>query len=208
MKINAKIIIVFSITIIILVESVGLISFQSLKSSVIDSEEKSALATGYGDVYIQPPYISPHIGVHVIAYVAKIKQNDTGSAIFHCEIPFVIFDEIVKTKSGTMSIVDQTGKTIASSSGNMKSKDADANISILNIINTSQNGFGTYAKNGESNYVVFEKLPTFGWSIVYEKPYSSLLSGNTSLNQLELQISIVAVSVGVAELWDGLPYSS
>ena len=299
MKINAKIIIVFSITIIILVESVGLISFQSLQSAVIDSEvnhmkadiaskadeinqlhlkaskemtlavhqfelfpslqtggsmnmamnmdnndnsrttradsapsnasewikdfqalfnvpatcylhskddsmyqkivseEKSALPTGYGDVYIQPPYISPHIGVPVIAYVAKIKQNDTGSAIFHCEIPFVIFDEIVKTKSGTMSIVDQTGKTIASSSGNMKSKDADANISILNIINTSQNGFGTYAKNGESNYVVFEKLPTFGWSIVYEKPYSSLLSGNTSLNQLELQISIVAVSVGV-----------
>src|SRR5207245_6098114 len=69
---------------------------------------------------------------------------------------------------------------------------------ILNIINTSQNGFGTYAKNGESNYIVFEKLPTFGWSIVYEKPYSSLLSGNTSLNQLELQVSIVAVSVGVA----------
>src|SRR2546428_14057275 len=73
----------------------------------IVSEEKSALPTGYGDVYIQPPYISPHIGVPVIAYVAKIKQNDTGSAIFHCEIPFVIFDEIVKTKSGTMSIVDQ-----------------------------------------------------------------------------------------------------
>ena len=38
MKINAKIIIVFSITIIILVESVGLISFQSLQSAVIDSE--------------------------------------------------------------------------------------------------------------------------------------------------------------------------
>jgi len=300
MKINAKIIIVFSITIIVLVESVGLISFQSLQSAVIDSEvnnmkvdiaskadqinqlhlktskemtlavhqfelfpslqtagsmnmamkmgnndsgstmrvdpvassssewikdfqalfnvpadcylhskgdsmyqqivseEKSALPTGYGDVYIQPPYISPHTGVPVIAYVAKIKQNDTGSAIFHCEIPFVIFDDIVKTKSGTMSIVDQTGKTIASSSGNVKSKNADVNTSIRNIINTSQNGFGTYAKNGESNYVVFGKLPTFGWSIVYEKPYSSLLSGNTSLNQLELQILIVAVSVGAA----------
>ena len=38
MKINAKIIIVFSITIIVLVESVGLISFQSLQSAVIDSE--------------------------------------------------------------------------------------------------------------------------------------------------------------------------
>src|SRR5438445_37156 len=164
----------------------------------IVSEEKSALPTGYGDVYIQPPYISPHTRVPVIAYVAKIKQNDTGSAIFHCEIPFVIFDDIVKTKSGTMSIVDQTGKTIASSSGNVKSKDADVNTSIRNIINTSQNGFGTYAKNGESNYVVFGKLPTFGWSIVYEKPYSSLLSGNTSLNQLELQILIVAVSVGAA----------
>src|SRR2546430_5997285 len=38
MKINAKIIIVFSITIIVLVESVGLISFQSLQSAAIDSE--------------------------------------------------------------------------------------------------------------------------------------------------------------------------
>src|SRR5256886_14767186 len=103
-----------------------------------------------------------------------------------------------KKNSGIMSIIDSTGKTIASSSVNVNSKDADANPSILNIINTSQNGFGTYVKNGETNYVVFEKLPTFGWSIVYEKPYSSLLSGNTSLNQLELQISIVAVSVGIA----------
>ena len=300
MKINRKIIIVFSITIIVLVESVGLIGFQSLQSAVIDSEvnhmkadiasnadqinqlhlktskemtfavhrfevspslqttgsmnmamnmgnndssstmqadsapsytsewikdfqslfnvpatcylhsngdsmyqkivfeEKSALPTGYGDVYIQPPYVSPHTGAPVIAYVAKIKQNDKDSAIFHCEIPFVIFDEIVKTKSGIMSIIDSTGKTIASSSGNVNSKDTDANLSLLNIINTSQNGFGTYVKNGETNYVVFEKLPTFGWSIVYEKPYSSLLSGNTSLHQLELQISIVAVSVGMA----------
>src|SRR5437660_9674725 len=38
MKINRKIIIVFSITIIVLVESVGLISFQSLRSAVMDSE--------------------------------------------------------------------------------------------------------------------------------------------------------------------------
>ncbi|HET6457827.1 MAG TPA: hypothetical protein VFG24_02980, partial [Nitrosopumilaceae archaeon] len=38
MKINAKLIIAFSITIIVLVESVGLISFQSLQSAVIDSE--------------------------------------------------------------------------------------------------------------------------------------------------------------------------
>ncbi|TLX83136.1 MAG: HAMP domain-containing protein [Thaumarchaeota archaeon] len=297
MKINQKIIIVFSITIIILVEVVGFISFQSLESAVIDSgvndmktniasrvdqinhlhleaskemtlavhqfelfpslqaagsmnmnmgndnsssmrtesvssdssdwikyyqalfdvpakcylhpkdasmyqkivsEEQSALPTGYGNVYIQPPYVSPHIGAPVIAYVAKIKQNDVDSSIFHCEIPFTIFNDIVKTTSGNINIVDSTGKTIVNSYSNTTSKDTATNLSILNIINTSKDGFGTYVMNEETNYVVFKKLPTFGWSIVYEKPYSSFLSGNTSLSQLELKIFVVAVIVGVA----------
>ncbi|HWY34145.1 MAG TPA: ATP-binding protein, partial [Nitrosopumilaceae archaeon] len=164
----------------------------------IVSEEQLAFPTGYGDVYIQPPHISPHTQLPVIDYAAKIKQNGADSAIFHCEIPFTVFNDIVKTNSGTMSIVDSAGKTIISSSGQMTSKDSVTNLSILNIINKSENGFGTYVKKGETNYVAFKQLPTFGWLIVYEKPYSSLLSGNTSLSQLEVNIFIAAISVGIA----------
>jgi signal transduction histidine kinase len=164
------------------------------------SEEESAFPTGYGNVYIEPPHLSPHTQIPVIGYFAKIKQNGADSAIFHCEIPFTVFNDIVKTNSGTMSIVDSAGKTI-SSSGQTISKDP-ATIALgnpdLNIINTSENGFGTYVKKGETNYVVFKQLHTFGWLIVYEKPYSSLLSGNTSLSQLEVKILIVTTGVGVA----------
>ena len=166
----------------------------------IVSEEQLAFPTGYGNVDIEPPHLSPHTQIPVIGYLAKIKQNGVDSAIFHCEIPFTIFNDIVKTNSGTMSIVDSSGKTI-SSSGQTILKDPTT-ITLgnpdLNIINTSENGFGTYVKNGETNYVVFKQLHTFGWLLVYEKPYSSLLSGNTSLSQLEENIFIAAISVGVA----------
>src|SRR4029077_16094970 len=111
------------------------------------SEEGSAFPSGYGDVNIDPPHLSPHTQIPVIGYIAKIKQNGVDSAIFHCEIPFTVFNDIVKTNSGTMSIVDSAGKTIISSSGQMTSKDSVTNLSILNIINKSENGFGTYIKN-------------------------------------------------------------
>jgi len=56
-------------------------------------------------------------------------------------------------------------------------------------------GFETYSENGQLNYIAYTVLPTFGWTLVYEKPYTLMLSGDTSLDNLGATMALVATII-------------
>jgi signal transduction histidine kinase len=147
-----------------------------------------------------------------------VKNDGTKPAFYHFEMPIVVFQELVNTDVGRMYVVDPDGFIIAdsddSSLANAKYNVAPDTITnfdpreyfppIKSISDSSEydevfqnmitetEGFGTYSKDGELNYVAYAQLPTFGWILVYEKPYSLMLSGDTTLDNLGSTIGIVA----------------
>jgi signal transduction histidine kinase len=172
-----------------------------------------------GEVHLQYPYVSPDSERWVFAYTTPIVKNDgTKPAFYHFEMPIVVFQELVNTDVGRMYVVDPDGFIIAdsddSSLANAKYNVAPDTITnfdpreyfppIKSISDSSEydevfqnmitetEGFGTYSKDGELNYVAYAQLPTFGWILVYEKPYSLMLSGDTTLDNLGSTIGIVA----------------
>ncbi|MDF2427369.1 MAG: sensor histidine kinase [Nitrosopumilus sp.] len=175
-----------------------------------------------GEVHLQYPYVSPDSERWVFAYTTPIVKNDgTKPAFYHFEMPIVVFQELVDTNVGRMYVVDPNGFIIAdsddSSLANAKYNVAPDTItsfdpreyfpSIKSISMSSEydeifqntitesEGFGTYSKNGELNYVAYAQLPTFGWILVYEKPYSLMLSGDTTLDNLGYTMGIVALAI-------------
>ena len=58
-------------------------------------------------------------------------------------------------------------------------------------------GDGSYFVNGEKHYYVYEKLSTFGWVLVHEKPISMILVGNGNVANLVNTIIIVASIISI-----------
>ena len=59
----------------------------------------------------------------------------------------------------------------------------------VKAMNSGASGNASFIKDGELHYIVYQKLPTFGWSIAQVKSYSELLSGKSSLAQIKKTIS-------------------
>lgn len=168
---------------------------------------------GKGEVQVQYPYVSPDSERWVFAYVTPVVLDDGEKpAIFHFEMPMLIFQDLVDTDIGRMYVVDPDGFLIADSGYEFPEKpislvpsedfpavdtissDSDFNR-IVQEMSSSDEGSGTYTKNGETHYVVYKKLPNFGWILVYEKPYSLMLSGKTNLNDLSINIGTIATVI-------------
>ena len=132
-------------------------------------------------------------------------------------MPISIFQNLMHVKVGRMYVVDLDGFLIADSQYEFPT----TNISqiytkyfpLVNTISTSpefneiiekmrngEEGSGHYFENGETHYVTYKKLPTFGWFIVYDKPYSTMLLGSTTLNDLKNTIMIVSIAITAAGL--------
>ncbi len=180
-----------------------------------------------GEVHLQYPYVSPDSERWVFAYTTPIVKNDgTKPAFYHFEMPIIVFQELVDTDVGRMYVVDPDGFIIAdsddSSLANARYNVAPDTITsfdprdyfpsiktvsaspefnkVVQDMVTETEGFGTYSKNGELNYIAYTQLPTFGWTLVYEKPYSLMLSGDTSLDSLGATIAIVAAVISAGGL--------
>ena len=168
-----------------------------------------------GEVHIQYPYVSPDTHRWVFAYTSPVVLGDgTTPAFYHFEMPMSIFQNIVSTDVGRMYVVDPHGYLIADSqhiyptteisipteyfpSVNTISTSSEFN-EIIQKIKTGQDGSGVYQNNGGIYYVVYKKLPAFGWGIVYEKPYSLMLAGNTHLGELKAVIGIITLIISVS----------
>ncbi|MBF0161150.1 MAG: methyl-accepting chemotaxis protein [Magnetococcales bacterium] len=73
--------------------------------------------------------------------------------------------------------------------------------SLLSAIQAGASGSGQFKQAGVNYYVVFEPIaPQFHWNIVYIKPYSALLSGDNSLEGIQLKIVISGVLMVIVAL--------
>jgi len=175
-----------------------------------------------GQVHIQYPYVSPDSERWVFAYVTPIVlDNKEKPAIFHFEMPLQIFQELVKIDVGRIYVVDRDGFLIADSKYEFSqiptSLDPHEDFPPITIISessefenllqemkTNKDGFDTYTKDNEIHYITYAALPTFGWTLVYEKPYSMMLAGDTTLPNLENTIMIMTAtisSIGLITVW-------
>ncbi len=180
-----------------------------------------------GEVHLQFPYVSPDSERWVFAYTTPIVTSDGSKpAFYHFEMPIVVFQELVDVDVGRMYVVDPDGFIIAdsddSSLANAKYNVNPGTITdfepsdyfpsiqtvyassefndIVQGMKTSSEGSGTYSKDGEKHYVSYKQLPTFGWTLVYEKPYSLMLVGDTNLSNLRTTMAIVASAISVGGL--------
>ncbi|MEO9296286.1 MAG: ATP-binding protein [Nitrososphaera sp.] len=137
-------------------------------------------------------------------------------AFYHFEMPLSIFQDLIKTDSGRMYVIDPRGYLVADSGYDFASKEvvdseslyfpkASSSVSDSAEFATLEqkmieggDGAGTYMEGSEVHYVVYKHLPTFGWAIVYDLPHSQILQGNTSVD--DLRNLVIGVTVGVAAL--------
>ncbi len=184
-----------------------------------------SFGTEKGNAYIQSPYVSPDTERWVIAYTTPIVLTDASKpAFYHFEMPLDVFQALIEVEDGRMYVIDQNGLLIADSEIQYKNEvgsipfgtnpenffqkiNSVSDSSELSGIVRSASAFssldaatGNYFEEGESRYIAFQKLPTFGWILVYDKPYSLLLAGDTSLSQLGMELVIASAIVGSAGL--------
>jgi len=177
------------------------------------------------EVHTQYPYFSPDSKRWVFAYTTPIVATDNSKPAFlHIEMPLAVFQKLIDVDVGRMYVFDPDGFIVADSDdasiANTKSNIVSQTITdidprqyfpsiqtihtssefavIVEEMKTSTEGSVTYSKDGEKIYVIYKQIPTFGWTLVYEKPYSLLLGGENNLNSLRTSMAVVAIAISVA----------
>jgi signal transduction histidine kinase len=179
-------------------------------------------------VHFQFPYFSTDSKRLVFAYTTPIVITDnTKPAFLQIEMPISLFQELVSVDVGRMYVLDPKGFIIADSNNislaNVNSNinfDSKSNLdpqeffSSVQTLNNSlefndlvqemyknSEGTSTYSEDGEDVYVAYKQMATFGWILVYEKPYSVLLQGENNLNSLRAGMAIIAAVISVGGLF-------
>ena len=173
-----------------------------------------------GESYVQYPYVSPATKRWVFAYTTPILTYNDKPAFYHFEMPMYIFQNLISTDVGRMYVVDSGDYLVADNYSTFNSEvgagkkgqepseyfpsvttisDSAKFSKILDEMNGLDIGeisYSTYIENGEKHFVVFEKLPTFYWILVYDVPYSQLLYGETTLDNLKATLLVISLIVG------------
>ena len=170
--------------------------------------------------YVLFPYVSPATKRWVFAYTTPILTYNDKPAFYHFEMPMYVFQNLMSTDVGRMYVVDSGDYLVADNHSTFNSEvgagkkgqdpseyfpsvttvsDSDKFLKILDEMNGLDIGeisYSTYIENGEKHFVVFEKLPTFYWILVYDVPYSQLLYGETTLDNLKATLLVISLIVG------------
>jgi len=173
-----------------------------------------------GESYVQYPYVSPATERWVFAYTTPILTYNDKPAFYHFEMPMYVFQNLMSTDVGRMYVVDSGDYLVADNHSTFNSEvgagkkgqdpseyfpsvttvsDSDKFLKILDEMNGLDIGeisYSTYIENGEKHFVVFEKLPTFYWILAYDVPYSQLLYGETTLDNLKATLLVISLIVG------------
>ncbi|MBM2852012.1 MAG: sensor histidine kinase [Candidatus Nitrosotenuis sp.] len=169
-------------------------------------------------VHVQYPYVSPDTNRWVFAYASPVVLGGGQKpAIFHFEMPMSIFQDLIKIQNGRMYVIDPKGLLVADSDYQFNTdnislvpenyfppvtaiSDSDEFKNLVDEVRIKENGAGSYHKNGELHHVVYEKLPTFDWILVYEMPHSLVLSDTQTLDNLKTIIMVVGITIILAAI--------
>lgn len=163
------------------------------------------------EVYVQYPYVSPDTERWVFAYTSPVELgNGQKPAIYHFEMPMTVFQNLLNVDQGRMYVLDPNGYIVADSAGTVPSdvisyspeeqfpplQAAFADSSeIIAEMKTNDIGDGKYVMDGEEHYFVYEKLSTFDWILVYDKPAHLILIGSNSVAELESTILMISMAI-------------
>lgn len=189
---------------------------------------KPSFQKNIDEIYLQYPYVSPDTERWVFAYTTPIVLNDGSKpAFYHFEIPLKSFQDLTKVDHGRAYVVDSAGYLVADSghvynqslnsapfgqpskeffpSISTISTSSEFNEDIRNMFasdnNSTNTGHVTYSgEDGELHYIVFERLPMFGWILAYEKPYSLMMSDNNILHNFAVMLFVISLGVIVGGL--------
>jgi len=169
-------------------------------------------------VHIQYPYLSPDTNRWVFAYTSPVVLSDgVTEAIYHFEMPISIFQDLLRPEQGRMYVLDQEGFLIADSGNYFPGTNISPELSKyyppVDSISSSQEfhnliqdafaeseGSGVYLKNNEPTFLVYKKLPTFGWLLVYEKPQSLMGIGDNTLDDFRINTILLDVIISVVAI--------
>ena len=173
-----------------------------------------------GESFVQYPYVSPATKRWVFAYTTPIVTYNDKPAFYHFEMPMYVFQNLVSTDVGRMYVVDSGNYLVADnhytfdseigsskkgqepteyfpSANSISYSDKFSKIlDDMNGLDVGEISYSIYTENGEKHFVVFEKLPTFYWTLVYDLPYSQLLYGETTLDNLKSTLLVISFLVG------------
>lgn len=201
--------------------------FQNIEvDEFLSPEEMSApfftpsFAQEVDEVYIQYPYFSPDSFRWVFAYTSPIVLNDGEKpAFYHFEMPVNVFQDIISIDHGRMYVIDPQEYLIADSAYSYPTKNISEKFEdyfpqsntilqstkfekLQNQIKTKGSGnFQFVDETGESQYIVFKKLSTFDWILVYQESESLMLSKfQTEYGSVFTTISLISVFVGIVSI--------
>ncbi len=177
------------------------------------------------EVHVQYPYVSPDTERWVFAYTSPVELgNGQKPAIYHFEMPMTVFENLLDDGDGRMFVVDPNGYIIADTKNSVTdsvlSLDSekqfpsiqtifgDDSSDILDEMKMNEIGYGSYFDGVETRHFVYERLSTFDWIQIHEKPESLMLVGHTTLSNLLFTIGLIALSVTIIGVFSIVVISS
>ena len=180
----------------------------------------SSFAQEQDEVYVQYPYFSPDSFRWVFAYTSPIVLDDGEKpAFYHFEMPVIVFQDIISIDHGRMYVVDPQGYLIADSAYSYPeieiSEEFDEYFPLSNSVLSSSDfeklqsqiktkssgNFQFVDDAGESQHIVFKKLSTFDWILVYQESEALMLSEfQTDLGSAFTTISLISIFVTISSI--------
>ncbi|NJD52107.1 MAG: HAMP domain-containing protein [Candidatus Methanoperedens sp.] len=183
-----------------------------------DFFKKTLMIDKENEVHVAYPYMSADALKWVFAYATPIFLEDGSKpALYHFEMPISYFQGIIgKTGSGRTFVLDRDNFLIADSASNIdinlkKGEEPENSVfkdymPSVDTISTSEGfreyvllmkegreGTGSYEDNGTTYYIIYRKLPLFGWSIANIKSYDELLQGDITLSKLKNTMFLIII---------------
>lgn len=201
--------------------------FQDIEvDEFLSPEEMSApfftpsFAQEQDEVYVQYPYFSPDSLRWVFAYTSPIVLHDGEKpAFYHFEMPVNVFQEIISIDHGRMYVVDPQGHLIADSAYSYPETEISEEFEqyfpssntilhsaefekLQNQIEAKGSGNFQFVDDaGESQYIVFKKLSTFDWILVYQESESLMLSEfETEYGDVFTTISLISIVIAIISI--------
>lgn len=167
-----------------------------------------------GEVHIEYPYLSSDTQRWVFAYTSPVVlKSGEKPAFFHFEMPLRIFQDLLPSDLGRMSVIDPGGYVIADTKIFFPTIDIRPDFPdyfpsvkviseseefgrLVERMKTEKQGDGAYEEGGEIYHVVFRRLKTFDWILAYIVPQSAMMSsGGFSVNDLQTAVFLVSAVV-------------
>ncbi len=138
-----------------------------------------------GKVTYGEPYISASNAKLVFTISKTVEKDGQIVGVVGMDIDFSSlcgdFALIKMDNNGYVVLLDKSGTILAHPDKKLIGKDTFSKLSVWKDIKDKGTGSTTYENNGKSNYVVYDKSPLAGWTIVCSSELDQLNKSNSKI---------------------------